>query len=118
MQDLIMIDLRMVFHYCVQKPALIPKVLSQNFTDKSCLFKVKNMQSGSSSDPSRIHELWRRRFTYLHHIMRKGKAKLCTYTKTHFSISSPSQCLSQAVFWVITPRLGCTPLSKNLLNFP
>ena len=49
MQDLIMIDLRMVFHYCVQKPALIPKVLSQNFTDKSCLFKVKNMQSGSSS---------------------------------------------------------------------
>ena len=79
-----MIDLRMVFHYYVQKPALIPKVLSQNFTDKSCLFKVKNMQSGSSSDPCRIHEAWRRRFTYLHHIMRKGKAKLCTYTKTHF----------------------------------
>ena len=41
----------------------------------------------------------------LRYIIRSGEVKLCISKLTYFSVSSPSQCMSQAGVWVSTPRM-------------
>ena len=79
-------------------------VTSQNVTNKSFLVCVK----------SEKYTFW---FTLSHlGSMRQGKAELNTlhyqarqsqaaYIRTHFSVSSPAQCQSQAAMCVSTPRM-------------